>query len=422
MKKLKYETPIIVSFDSENVIQPEPAPTTIKYFSLDDETNNPGACIMGSMVGGFGCIMGGSFGVIPKNYEFTGKMVSPLTSDVRKNVTYDNEDIPLVGILDLPEENDVRSGVIFDNLTKEGNIVLPQTSDVRDGVEFDAPTSENLQITDMPIMKGWSLYTHTDMYDIENDYYYSVDILHDVVGPDGHHYVIGTDCEAYDEWCIRWLNGDRPNDGDILLVSFHDPYEEGDFYNIQMLYENVDYYDEPFPDENPFLNNETEILYTNIVSIDGISGYVLDDDYSLVNDKILWISIQQPTEKQTYSVTFTYFSSEPPVLGTLDLPAIADVREGTVFDNETKTGTLEIATIPSEDDVRDGVVFGENDSLTGNLTSPAEADVKLGEQYGANGNEFTGEFIPEYTGVKLETDISTEEIEVDLKLIKKVRT
>lgn len=46
-------------------------------------------------------------------------------------------------------------------------------------------------------------------------------------------------------------------------------------------------------------------------------------------------------------------------------------------------------TYPSENDVRDGTVFGT--IYTGNLELPIESDVLLGVQYGSNGTEFTGE-------------------------------
>ncbi|MCG3177374.1 MAG: hypothetical protein MOGMAGMI_02348 [Candidatus Omnitrophica bacterium] len=47
------------------------------------------------------------------------------------------------------------------------------------------------------------------------------------------------------------------------------------------------------------------------------------------------------------------------------------------------------ADYPSEDDVRDGVSFGDG-AFTGNMTLPAEADVEDGVQYGTNGVEFEG--------------------------------
>lgn len=50
---------------------------------------------------------------------------------------------------------------------------------------------------------------------------------------------------------------------------------------------------------------------------------------------------------------------------------------------------LDLAVYPSVNDVENGVVFGGG---TGTLVVPAEADVKQGVDYGANGTEFEGEF------------------------------
>lgn len=48
-------------------------------------------------------------------------------------------------------------------------------------------------------------------------------------------------------------------------------------------------------------------------------------------------------------------------------------------------------TYPSEDDVQEGVTFG--DIYTGNLVVPAEVEVENGVGYGANGTEFTGTLV-----------------------------
>lgn len=50
---------------------------------------------------------------------------------------------------------------------------------------------------------------------------------------------------------------------------------------------------------------------------------------------------------------------------------------------------------PDITDVRDGITYGIGASgdRTGNLTLPAEEDVEIGVEYGANGNEFTGTLV-----------------------------
>ena len=74
-------------------------------------------------------------------------------------------------------------------------------------------------------------------------------------------------------------------------------------------------------------------------------------------------------------VGFPGVSPEDPQLAALDIGAV-QYAAGAAPD------------YPSEDDVRDGVAFGE--AAEGNLALPAVADVKEGVQYGANGTEFEG--------------------------------
>lgn len=68
--------------------------------------------------------------------------------------------------------------------------------------------------------------------------------------------------------------------------------------------------------------------------------------------------------------------------GTVILPDPGDVRDGVVYDENN---------LPDPGDVRDGVVYGEVGSeMTGTLELPAESDVRIGVDYGADGTEFTG--------------------------------
>lgn len=88
-------------------------------------------------------------------------------------------------------------------------------------------------------------------------------------------------------------------------------------------------------------------------------------------------------------------------VGNIQLPLESNVASGVGYgSNGTElTGTYACPTpnLPSENDVRNGVEFGED--LTGNLILPSEADVKEGIGYGSNGEEFVGEFagvVPDY--------------------------
>ena len=81
----------------------------------------------------------------------------------------------------------------------------------------------------------------------------------------------------------------------------------------------------------------------------------------------------------------TYGPDGAPVDGTLDLPAVINVRAGTAFDRTTKTGTLDL---PDTDDVKDGVIF-DRTTKEGTCVWPDEADVRLHTEYGVDG-EYVG--------------------------------
>ena len=73
---------------------------------------------------------------------------------------------------------------------------------------------------------------------------------------------------------------------------------------------------------------------------------------------------------------------------TVDYPEIHEVLNGVSFgDNGALTGNI---TLPAVGEVRVGILFGGNSGLNGTLTLPGQGDVANGTQYGANGTEFTG--------------------------------
>jgi len=117
--------------------------------------------------------------------------------------------------------------------------------------------------------------------------------------------------------------------------------------------------------------------------------------------------------------------------GTLDLPSVNDVEKGVQFDNLAKTGVLKV---PAEADVRQGEGYGANDNeftgeldlpaegdvekgvkyddetKEGNFEAPAEADVKKGVGYGANGAEFEGDYEADFPAEEdVEKDVSYDE-------------
>lgn len=84
--------------------------------------------------------------------------------------------------------------------------------------------------------------------------------------------------------------------------------------------------------------------------------------------------------------------------GTLNLPAEADVRDGTTYDAGTKTGTLDL---PDEADVALGIVFdngtktGTADIITANQVAQAVWDALLTDH---NGPGTFGEFVQDISG------------------------
>jgi DNA-binding Lrp family transcriptional regulator len=94
--------------------------------------------------------------------------------------------------------------------------------------------------------------------------------------------------------------------------------------------------------------------------------------------------------------------------GILDLPAVADVKDGVWFDNGTKEGILEVPVpdFPSEDDVRDGVNFDDGDK-EGKLNLPSEDDVRDGILFDQTTKEGNLE-LPDITEVKKSVGFGTD--------------
>ncbi|MFW6121758.1 MAG: carboxypeptidase-like regulatory domain-containing protein [Petrotogales bacterium] len=100
--------------------------------------------------------------------------------------------------------------------------------------------------------------------------------------------------------------------------------------------------------------------------------------------------------------------------GSLDLPSIDDVEKGVQFDGLTKEGTFKspavadvrdgegygandteftgILDLPAVTDVRDGIKF-DNETKEGVLDLPSEDDVEVGVGYGSDGIEFEGTYL-----------------------------
>ncbi len=92
-------------------------------------------------------------------------------------------------------------------------------------------------------------------------------------------------------------------------------------------------------------------------------------------------------------------------LGTLDLPAVEDVRDGVFYDGSTKLG---LTVLPETQDVFLGVNFGVDDEFIGEMDLPVEADVKHDVQY--KGQSLLGT----YRGEDLYDPVAADELKHDV--------
>jgi len=115
----------------------------------------------------------------------------------------------------------------------------------------------------------------------------------------------------------------------------------------------------------------------------GTTGYVYMEDLSVVG-------------KDTCGGNFCMWEGGfPTICAGIDglYPYSGDVREGTVFSEESRVGELSPASVG---DVEYGVAYGSGSiELNGTFVVPDEASVKSGETYG-NASEFTGAFDADY--------------------------
>lgn len=96
-------------------------------------------------------------------------------------------------------------------------------------------------------------------------------------------------------------------------------------------------------------------------------------------------------------------------------PAEAEVLVGIVYGNTNQfTGTLDPdAGVPAESKVRDGIVYGSTGQFTGTSQLPVISTVLSGIGYGANGTEFTGTL--QTSGSPVPIYPSVEDVLVDVQ-------
>ena len=96
-------------------------------------------------------------------------------------------------------------------------------------------------------------------------------------------------------------------------------------------------------------------------------------------------------------------------------PSVFEVLDGVVYGNNNEfTGTLDPdAGVPDVSKVRDGVVYGTSNQFTGTSQLPVISTVLSGIGYGANGTEFTGTL--QTSGSPVPIYPSVEDVLVDVQ-------
>jgi len=76
--------------------------------------------------------------------EFTGNLVLPSESTVQDSVQYGTDGTEYTGtyILDVPDEDNVRSGITYDSGNSTGNMTLPAISNVKNTIQYGANGTE----------------------------------------------------------------------------------------------------------------------------------------------------------------------------------------------------------------------------------------------------------------------------------------
>jgi hypothetical protein len=86
-------------------------------------------------------------------YDGSDRWSDPLVANVRLGTTYkaNSTSNNKTGLLELPDRDDVRVGIVFDNDDKIGRLVLPDVEDVRTGIGYGTSSTEVTGELDLPV-------------------------------------------------------------------------------------------------------------------------------------------------------------------------------------------------------------------------------------------------------------------------------
>ena len=266
------------------------------------------------------------YGVVFNDSASSGLLSLPETSDVRESVQFGASGIELTGTLDIPNADNVRYGIIYDSTTASGTISLPNIQDVRINSQYGSSGVEYVGQIVIPPQSG-----------VLDAVYY------DYNGTQG-----------------SWQVANAQN------------YLYGEFYGIGGVSESGAFPSGVSTDYPEQSNVRYGILFNNGES----SGNIILPEITNVR------------------VATAYGASGVELTGTLDLPNADNVRYGIQYDNTNSSGTI---SLPQSSDVRLSTLYGASGvENTGTLDIPASGDVQYEVEYD-NGTKW-GSFVAPDTG------------------------
>lgn len=323
----------------------------------------------------------------------TGQWEAVSANDLRSGVSKKQNGTTVNGLLNLPSESNVRNGTSYDNATKTGTAHIPSASNVRSGTNVDntVGTLDLPATTDVKSGVSYDGATKTGSYDPITGSWEAVsstDLRAGITKKQNGSNVIGQlDLPSISNVKLG-INYD--NNTKTGTLESTDPGEAnviaGTAYKINSVSKTGSYV---ILNTDSILASELKIGVTKTINNVSVTGtYDASERYtdlSLFNVR--------------YGTSFRYNSLTNNRTGTLDLPLESDVREGTLFDNDSKEGTLHIpySDSVSAGELKIGVAKTINDTpVTGTydgsdrFTVPTESQVESGVAFKDNNVNKTG--------------------------------
>lgn len=339
----------------------------------------------------------------------TGNYVEVATNNVLQPITYGSLSSK-TGLLYLPSENNVELGIPFgvSNVQYTGNVTVPTEADVRNLTTYGSLLSRTgvLDPGGAPDYPSINDVRNTVSFDFGNlvgnlvvptESQVLLDVGYDssgtaatgnIVLPPLNTVAVGT---SYGPLSAL--------DGELVILTPTYPLESNVLNNIA------------YGDQNDsFTGNYVVVTESNVRSPINYGSnssqqgtlIALSPSYPQEDKVLAGINYGDQVESFTgdYVVVATnnvrdgvFFGSQSSLQGNVELPAVEDVANGVGYgtDGTELYGTLLAGGYPSQDDVQNGVNFGASNEFVGNFQWPTEPQVLKDIGYGSNGTEFLGE-------------------------------